>query len=142
MLTPLAFTVDPPGPFAPGSLAWLDPVVRDTLALLMVLPAPSRAPIVGSVLGRRAGLAHTRFERLIRQLVDGGLAMARRGRTGGYSLARPAAEITLLEVFHNALPGRGLRADELGGLGGYLFDWLARHTLADLKVTPPPLDHH
>ena len=43
--------------------------------------------------------------RIMRGLADGGLIDARTGRTGGYRLARPAAEITLLDVLAVAEPG-------------------------------------
>ncbi len=36
--------------------------------------------------------------RVLRDLARGGLVEARTGRTGGYRLARPAAEITLFDV--------------------------------------------
>ena len=43
--------------------------------------------------------------RIMRRLAEGGLIEARTGRTGGYRLARPAGEITLLDVLAVAEPG-------------------------------------
>ena len=43
--------------------------------------------------------------RIMRGLVEGGLIEARTGRTGGYRLARPPGEITLLDVLAVAEPG-------------------------------------
>lgn len=42
--------------------------------------------------------------RVMADLVEAGLVIGRRGRTGGYRLARPAAEITLLEIIKAAEP--------------------------------------
>ena len=39
------------------------------------------------------------IRRLVRQLRSAGLVSALRGKTGGYQLARPAADISLLDVF-------------------------------------------
>lgn len=64
--------LDPRGPTAPGR------GVRD-LAAAAAVPAPFLAKVLA-------------------RLVDRGLLRSRRGRTGGYVLGRPAAEITLADV--------------------------------------------
>jgi Rrf2 family protein len=64
--------LDPCGPSAPGR------GVRDLAAA-----ADVPGPFLSKVLGR---------------LVDRGLLRSRRGRTGGFVLGRPAAEITLADV--------------------------------------------
>lgn len=42
--------------------------------------------------------------RVMADLVDAGLVVGRRGRTGGYRLAKPAAAITLLDIITAAEP--------------------------------------
>ena len=42
--------------------------------------------------------------RVMADLVDAGLVVGRRGRTGGYRLAKPATAITLLEIISAAEP--------------------------------------
>jgi Rrf2 family protein len=64
--------LDPRGPTAPGR------GVKD-LAAAAAVPAP----FLSKVLGR---------------LVDRGLLRSKRGRTGGFVLGRPAAEITLADI--------------------------------------------
>ncbi len=64
--------LDPRGPSAPGR------GVKD-LAAAAAVPAP----FLSKVLGR---------------LVDRGLLRSKRGRTGGFVLGRPAAEITLADI--------------------------------------------
>jgi Rrf2 family protein len=64
--------LDPRGPSAPGR------GVKDLAAAARV-----PAPFLSKVLGR---------------LADRGLLKSRRGRTGGFVLGRPAAEITLADV--------------------------------------------
>jgi Rrf2 family transcriptional repressor of oqxAB len=52
--------------------------------------------------------------RLLRQLVDGGLLVSALGKSGGVSLARPATEIALAEIYGAAREGKPLwvpRAD-------------------------------
>lgn len=45
--------------------------------------------------------------RVMTDLVSAGLVVGRRGRTGGYRLARPATAISLLEIIGAAEPDRG-----------------------------------
>lgn len=45
------------------------------------------------------------LRRILRELVAAGLVEAREGRTGGYRLARPAARISLAEVYRAIEPG-------------------------------------
>jgi Rrf2 family protein len=53
--------------------------------------------------------------RVMTDLVDAGLVVGRRGRTGGYRLARGAAEITLLDIILAAEPEPELRQCILRG---------------------------
>jgi Rrf2 family protein len=53
--------------------------------------------------------------RVMSDLVDAGLVVGRRGRTGGYRLARPADQITLLDIISATEPGPELRVCILRG---------------------------
>jgi Rrf2 family protein len=44
------------------------------------------------------------LRRILRDLVDAGLVVAREGRAGGYRLARPAARISLADVYRAVEP--------------------------------------
>ncbi len=92
------------------------------------------------------------LRRILRDLVAAGLVKAREGRTGGYRLARPAARITLAEVYRAMEPegplapspaepngrcpiGAGMRAafSETASVGEHgLLGALAGRTVADL----------
>lgn len=92
------------------------------------------------------------LRRILRDLVDAGLVVAREGRAGGYRLARPAERITLAEVYRAVEPegplapspaepnercpvGAGMRVAfaeaAVAGQRG-LLDALAQRTVADL----------
>jgi len=61
----------------------------------------------GSPSGFIAGSVNTHavfLRRVLRSLAEGGLIEAREGRGGGYRLARPAATITLAEVYRVVEP--------------------------------------
>ena len=53
--------------------------------------------------------------RVMADLVEAGLVIGRRGRTGGYQLARPAEQITLLDIISAAEPGPDVRVCILRG---------------------------
>jgi Rrf2 family transcriptional repressor of oqxAB len=93
------------------------------------------------------------LRRILRDLVDAGLVRAREGRTGGYRLARPAARITLADVYRAVEPegplaaspaepnprcpvGAGMRDAFAGAAVAAtrgLLAALSRHTVADLS---------
>ncbi len=92
------------------------------------------------------------LRRILRDLVAAGLVVAREGRAGGYRLARPAARISLADVYRAVEPegpvapspaepnahcpvGAGMRAAfaEAAGLGERgLLDALGSRSVADL----------
>lgn len=92
------------------------------------------------------------LRRILRDLVDAGLVEAREGRAGGYRLSRPAARISLAEVYRAVEPGgplapspaepnprcpvgagmRGAFAEASGLAARGLLDALAARSVADL----------
>jgi Rrf2 family transcriptional regulator, cysteine metabolism repressor len=73
-------------------------------------------PVPLAQIAERRGMPLQFLEQLFSTLRRGGLLSSQRGVKGGYSLARPADEITVLEVVQ-ALDGRlGDEAHEAGGI--------------------------
>src|SRR5436309_8289932 len=61
-------------------------------------------PVSLGTIAEAEGLPLAYLEHLVQRLRRAGLVESRRGAYGGYSLARPAAEISMAEVVH-ALEG-------------------------------------
>jgi hypothetical protein len=117
-----------------GSAAsFLDAEVRASLAILVTL-AEAQDMVVGTVLAHCANVPNGRLDRLVRPLMIAGMVTAQRGRSGGYTLTRPAASIQLIDVVNAVRPGTNQRPEALGlgGLGSLLQGWLASHSVADL----------
>jgi len=73
-------------------------------------------PVPIKELAERRGIPDQFLEQLFSTLRRDGLLTSHRGMRGGYTLSRPAEEITVLEVVQ-ALDGRiGDEADEAGGI--------------------------
>jgi Rrf2 family transcriptional regulator, cysteine metabolism repressor len=73
-------------------------------------------PVPIKELAERRGIPEQFLEQLFATLRRDGLLMSHRGMKGGYTLARPADEINVLEVVQ-ALDGKiGQEADEAGGI--------------------------
>lgn len=66
--------------------------------VLTVLAAQSDAVLSASELAERAGLETTTVSKLLKPLAQAGLVEGFRGANGGYRLARPAADIGLIEI--------------------------------------------
>lgn len=66
--------------------------------VLTVLASARETVLSASGLAERAGLEVPTVAKLLKPLAQAGLVQAFRGATGGYSLARPAAEISLVEI--------------------------------------------
>ncbi|MDX9857404.1 MAG: Rrf2 family transcriptional regulator [candidate division Zixibacteria bacterium] len=112
-------------------------------------------------MAEREGLSVPYTSKLLSILRKAGLVTAERGRGGGFSIARDPAEIDLYEVI-TALGGpiidpdhcsrfSGQREecvhaenctvhDVLGGLAGYIQEFLSRTTVADLIATEPIIE--
>ena len=73
--------------------------VRFGLRIMMQLGLEGRTqPIFGGRIAEAQGLSEPYVDQLLAPLRAGGLVMSRRGRRGGYMLARPPSEITVLEI--------------------------------------------
>ena len=66
--------------------------------VLTVLASTPDAVASASELAERAGLEAPTVAKLLKPLAQAGLADAFRGASGGYRLARPAHQITLIEI--------------------------------------------
>ena len=73
-------------------------------------------PVPIAVVAERRGIPVQFLEQLFSTLRRAGLLTSHRGMRGGYTLSRPAEEITVLEIVQ-ALDGKvGQEADEAGGI--------------------------
>ena len=143
-----------PGPARDGWFA----IGVHALALLARSPdATSSAYVAGSVHTHAVSL-----RRVVVRLVRAGLVTSHEGRDGGYRLARPAAEITLADVYRalraaGPLPpspatpnpqcpvGSGIRT-ALGAVADdaerHLVEDLAGHTIAEIAKRAVSLGAH
>jgi Rrf2 family protein len=76
--------------------------------LALVLARDPTAQRTGAELAGATGVPSTFLPQVIGDLVRAGLVANRRGRRGGYRLARPPAQVTLLAVVE-AVEGNGRR---------------------------------
>jgi Rrf2 family protein len=67
-------------------------------ALLALAEAPLETPQMISEISRRKAIPKKFLEQILLEMKHAGLVESRRGRLGGYVLARPADEITFGEV--------------------------------------------
>jgi Rrf2 family protein len=67
-------------------------------ALLALAEAPAERPLMISEISRRQAIPKKFLEQILLDLKRAGLVESRRGRLGGYVLARPAERITFGEV--------------------------------------------
>ncbi len=68
------------------------------IRLLLELARVGGGPLSVRELADRQGVPYAFARGIQRELVKAGLAVARRGAQGGIALARPAADITLLDI--------------------------------------------
>ena len=75
-------------------------------------------------------------DHVLRQLRDGGLIESRRGRHGGYRLARPAEEISLAQVVHAMAEQPAAQRDQPTVVADWLADmWLGVSDAVDAALT-------
>ena len=89
---------------------------RYAVVAMAELARSGAAPVPIAQIAERREMPVQFLEQLFSTLRRDGLLQSQRGVKGGYSLARPAEEITVLEVVQ-ALDGKvGQEADEAGGI--------------------------
>jgi Rrf2 family protein len=67
-------------------------------AILALAQAPSEDPVLISMIAQKENIPRKFLELILLELKRRGLIVSRRGRSGGYSLAKPADEITFGEI--------------------------------------------
>jgi len=89
---------------------------RYAVVAMAELARSGERPVPIKELAERRAIPEQFLEQLFATLRRDGLLTSHRGMRGGYTLARPAAEINVLEVVQ-ALDGKiGQEADEAGGI--------------------------
>ena len=89
---------------------------RYAVIAMAELGGPGERPVPIKELSERREIPEQFLEQLFSTLRRAGLLTSHRGVKGGYTLARPAEEINVLEVVQ-ALDGKiGQEADEAGGI--------------------------
>jgi Rrf2 family protein len=109
---------------------------RYAVVAMAELARSGSRPVPIAQVAERRGMPVQFLEQLFSTLRRDGLLQSQRGVKGGYTLARPPEEITVLEVVQS-LDGRvGQEADEAGGIWregvGALRDVFSSTTIADI----------
>ncbi|HHT27574.1 MAG TPA: Rrf2 family transcriptional regulator [Firmicutes bacterium] len=66
---------------------------------MLLLAGEQTQPRSAAELAQTTNTSHAHFAKVMQRLTHAGLVQATRGPRGGYQLARPSDEITLLEVY-------------------------------------------
>jgi Rrf2 family protein len=91
-------------------------------ALVAIAARETDAPVVSHTIAEERGLPEKFLGKVLLPLVNGRILLSLRGPNGGYRLAKPAREITLLEVIEAVEgPVRGF-ATQLEGKEGQQLD--------------------
>jgi Rrf2 family protein len=111
---------------------------RYAVVAMAELARSGESPVPVKELAERRSIPDQFLEQLFSTLRRAGLLTSHRGSKGGYTLARPAQEITVLEVVQ-ALDGKvGQEADEAGGIWadgvGALRKVFGETTIADIEA--------
>ncbi|WP_142828615.1 RrF2 family transcriptional regulator [Planococcus soli] len=73
--------------------------VEQALCIIVLLATQeSSAPLASDEISKRLGVSPSYMKKIIRKLVVQGIAVSVSGNNGGVSLAKPAADITMLDV--------------------------------------------
>ena len=109
---------------------------RYAVVALAELARASESPMPIGQVAERRGIPVQFLEQLFSTLRRAGILVSHRGAKGGYTLARPPEQITVIEVVQ-ALDGKvGAEADEAGGIWKdgveALRDVFSRTTIADI----------
>ena len=89
---------------------------RYAVVALAELARSGDRPVPIKELAERREIPEQFLEQLFSTLRRGGLLTSHRGMRGGYTLSRPADEITVLEVVQTLDGKIGTEADEAGGI--------------------------
>ena len=90
---------------------------RYAVVAMAELARSGERPVPIKELAERRGIPEQFLEQLFSTLRRAGLLTSHRGMKGGYTLSRPADEITVLEVVQTLDGKVGQEADEAGGSG-------------------------
>ena len=91
---------------------------RYAVVAMAELARSGERPVPIKELAERRKIPEQFLEQLFSTLRRGGLLTSHRGMKGGYTLSRPADEITVLEVVQTLDGKVGQEADEAGGIWG------------------------
>ena len=133
----------------------LSPASTYALHAVVYLAAPRSDSLVGSQdIARLLGITENRLVRILKSLVSRRILWSLRGRGGGYRLARPASQVSLLEVIEGidgplrggipSLAPRGYQSIErrLKLMCEQMAEWtrnlLAKISIADLAENADP----
>lgn len=109
---------------------------RYAVVALAELARSGDRPVPIKELAERRAIPEQFLEQLFSTLRRAGLLSSHRGMKGGYTLARPADEITVLEVVQTLDGKVGQEADEAGGIWaegvGALRKVFSQSTIADV----------
>lgn len=73
--------------------------VEQAICIIVLLATQeSSAPLASDEISKRLGVSPSYMKKIIRKLVVQGIAVSVSGNNGGVSLAKPATEITMLDV--------------------------------------------
>jgi Rrf2 family transcriptional regulator, cysteine metabolism repressor len=89
---------------------------RYAVVAMAELARSGERPVPIKELAERRGIPEQFLEQLFSTLRRAGLLTSHRGMKGGYTLSRPADEITVLEVVQTLDGKVGQEADEAGGI--------------------------
>ena len=70
-------------------------------AVVQIAANPSSTPLACRIICEQAKMPERFVLQILRQLVNGGVLISVLGAEGGYKLARPANQITLLEIYES-----------------------------------------
>ena len=111
---------------------------RYAVVALAELARSGERPVPIAQIAERRGMPVQFLEQLFTTLRRDGLLQSHRGVKGGYTLARPAPQITVLEVVQSLDGKVGEEGKEAGGIWGEgvdaLRDVFSRNTIADIAA--------
>lgn len=127
--------------------------------VLTVLASAPETVLSATGLAERAGLEPPTVAKVLKPLAQAGLVLAFRGAAGGYRLARPASEISLVEIVEAmegplAMTECSIHEGQCGiehscsaranwrRINDVVADALRRVTLADMTLPAPAADAH